>query len=413
MSTYRRVRPQDEVGEERSVNSLCSVTDAVVPMSSSPPLTGPVDLSAAGVVHHNLSAEVLADHCVERDGCERLQNGAIVARSGRYTGRTPKDKFTVREPGSEGHIWWENNNAMEAATFDRLRERFAEYAIGKELYVVDTFAGADPAERIAVRFVVERPYHALFIHQLLLRPTAEELAAFVPGWVVTDFGRMSTDPARDGVRSDATIALHPGRQEVLIAGTEYAGEMKKSIFTVMNDLLPGRGILSMHCSANVGKEGDCALFFGLSGTGKTTLSADPERELVGDDEHGWSDRGIFNIEGGCYAKGIHLSQSAEPQIFAAIREGAILENVVVHDGIPDYDDATITENTRAAYPIENIANARVPGVAGHPQTLIFLTADALGVLPPIARLTHDQVMAFFLAGYTAKVAGTEAGVTEP
>lgn len=362
----------------------------------------------------NPSIETLIGDCLAQDGCRLASNGAVVAYTGKYTGRTPKDKHTVREPGTEANIWWENNNAMSPDEFERLREQLSAYAEGKKLYVIDTYGGADSKYRIATRFIVERPYHALFIKQLLIRPNEGELGSFVPERTVVDFGKRVMNPATDGTKSDAVIALNFAEKQVLIAGTEYAGEMKKSVFTIMNYLLPLRGVLSMHCSANIGPDGDTALFFGLSGTGKTTLSADPDRKLIGDDEHGWSEEGVFNIEGGCYAKCIKLSAEGEPEIFRAIRSGAVLENVVLNeDGTPDYNDGHLTENTRAAYPIDYIANAIIPSIGGHPENIVFLSADALGVLPPIARLTPEQAMYFFLNGYTAKVAGTEAGVTEP
>ncbi|MGV3618608.1 MAG: phosphoenolpyruvate carboxykinase (ATP) [Fimbriimonas sp.] len=373
----------------------------------------PIDLNSSEVVL-NPSIDQLIDDCVNLDGCRLTSSGAVVAYSGKYTGRTPKDKHTVREPSSEANMWWENNPDISPEGFQRVRARLQEYAQGRRLYVIDTFGGADPAHRIAVRFIVERPYHAMFIKQLLIRPTAEELASFVPDWTVVDLGKHSMDPATDGTRSDAIIALNMAEKQVLIAGTQYAGEMKKSVFTIMNYLLPLKGVLSMHCSANIGAEGDTALFFGLSGTGKTTLSADPERSLIGDDEHGWTDTGVFNVEGGCYAKCIKLTEEGEPEIFHAIRRGAILENVVLDEnGNPDYFDDSLTENTRAAYPLEHIVNAVSPSVGGHPKNIVFLTADAMGVLPPIARLTPEQAMFYFLNGYTAKVAGTEAGVKEP
>ena len=377
---------------------------------STPKTPSPIALSRA---QHNLDVDTLIQHCVELDGCVRIQNGAVVAYSGKYTGRTPKDKHTVREPSSEGRIWWDNNRPLDPADYVKVRDRIADYLNDKPLYVVDAFAGADPDYRIAVRFIVERPYHALFIRQLLIRPTPEELASFVPDWTVIDAGKFSLQSGVDPVPGEAVIALNLAEREVLIAGTEYAGEMKKSIFTVMNDLLPTQGVMSMHCSANIGTEGDTALFFGLSGTGKTTLSADPMRRLIGDDEHGWSENGVFNIEGGCYAKCIDLSPEGEPEIYGAIRTGAVLENVVLVDGEPDYSDSRITENTRAAYPLEHIPNVVLPSVGGHPKNIVLLTADAMGVLPPIARLTPEQAMFYFLSGYTAKVAGTEAGVKEP
>jgi len=374
----------------------------------------PVDLSTASEVFYNLSVEELVDHALLSDNAVQASNGALVCRSGKYTGRTPKDKYTVREPGSEANIWWGNNSAMEPGTFAHLREKARDYAAGKRLYVVDPFGGADPEHRIAVRFIVERPYHALFIKQLLIRPTAEELANFQPEWTVANMCRLYAEPEVDQTRSEAVIALNFAEKQVLIMGTEYAGEMKKSVFTIMNYLLPLKGVMSMHCSANIGQAGDTALFFGLSGTGKTTLSADPDRFLIGDDEHGWTDHGVFNVEGGCYAKCIKLSKEGEPQIWDAIRFGSVLENVVLKDGnVPDYDDATLTENTRAAYPIEYIEGARIPSIGGHPKNIFFLTCDATGTLPPISKLTPEQAMLHFLNGYTAKVAGTEAGVTEP
>ncbi len=381
--------------------------------------TSVLDLSDCAAVLPNPALETLVRHCVESDGCRETPTGAIAATTGKYTGRTPKDKAVVRDETTEADVWWENNHPMTPEVFAGLKRVFEAYARGKRLYVVDAYAGADPAHRLRVRFLVERPYHALFVRDLLIRPTAAELLTFEPDWTVVDFGGLKLDPATpenpgSGTPGEATVALNVAERTVLIAGTEYAGEMKKAVFTVMNLLLPKRGVLPMHCSANVGADGRSALFFGLSGTGKTTLSADPERGLVGDDEHGWSDDGIFNIEGGCYAKCIGLSEAKEPEIFRAVRAGAVLENVVLNDRAePQYDDASLTENTRAAYPIEHVANAVHPSVAGHPGTIVFLTADAEGVFPPIARLTREQAMFFFLNGYTSKLAGTEAGVTEP
>ncbi len=372
------------------------------------------DLSTALEVTENPSVEQLIKDCLEFDNCKVTANGAVVAYSGKYTGRTPDDKFTVAHEESESEIWWGNNHRMDDATFDRVRRRMQSYAHGKRLYIIDTYGGADPHHRIAARFIVERPYHALFIKQLLIRPTEQELPGYEPDWTIVDFGTLNLVPEEDGTRTQAAIALNLPERLVLIAGTQYAGEMKKSVFTIMNYLLPKEGVLSMHCSANIGPKGDTALFFGLSGTGKTTLSADHDRSLIGDDEHGWSDHGVFNIEGGCYAKCIRLSEENEPEIWAAIREGAILENVVLTaDGIPDYNDSSLTENTRVAYPINHIDHAVQPSVGGHPNHIIFLTCDALGVLPPISRLTPEQAMYQFLNGYTAKVAGTEAGVKEP
>ncbi len=376
--------------------------------------TDPIDLTRAAQVFYNPTVEELVDHAVRYDNAELAHNRALVCKSGKYTGRTPKDKHIVREPSSESNIWWENNNEMDQAGFERIREKIRAYGEGKNLYVIDTYGGADPQYRIKVRFIVERPYHALFIKQLLIRPTAEELKDFTPEWTVVDMGKLKMDPTMDGTKGDAIIALNMAEKQVLIAGTEYAGEMKKSVFTIMNYLLPLQGVMSMHCSANIGPAGDTALFFGLSGTGKTTLSADPERRLIGDDEHGWTQQGVFNVEGGCYAKCIKLSAEGEPEIWDAIKFGSVLENVILDaNGVPDYNDASITENTRAAYPIDYIENAVSPSVGGHPKNIIFLTADAFGILPPISRLTKEQAMYHFLSGYTAKVAGTEAGVKEP
>jgi phosphoenolpyruvate carboxykinase (ATP) len=374
----------------------------------------PYDLSVAATVIRNPSIESLQEDGLQFDGDVLASTGAMVAISGKYTGRTPKDKFIVATPDVEADIWWGNNNRMEPDVFEGLHAKAQETMGGKRLYVIDTFAGADPKYRIAVRFIVERPYHAFFIKQLLIRPSAEELKHFQPDWTVVDLGRYTTDAEKDRVRSEATVAVHFAHREAIIFGTEYAGEMKKSVFSIMNLLLPKQGVMSMHCSANIGAEGDTALFFGLSGTGKTTLSADPDRRLIGDDEHGWSDHGVFNIEGGCYAKCINLSRSGEPEIWDAIRHGAVLENVILGpDGVADYTDDSITENTRAAYPLEHIEKRTDPSVGGHPKNIVFLTCDALGVLPPIACLTPERAMDLFLIGYTAKLAGTEVGVKDP
>jgi phosphoenolpyruvate carboxykinase (ATP) len=322
----------------------------------------------------------------------------------------------VREPGSEDRIWWGDvNSELSEASFESLREKVAAHLAGGDLYVVDAFAGADPKLRIALRVITSHPYHALFARTMFIDPTEEELAGFRPQALVLHAPGLEADPDVDGTRTGTFVVLHPSREEVLIGGTFYAGEIKKSIFTLMNDRLPLEGVFPMHCSANVGAEDDVAIFFGLSGTGKTTLSADPERSLIGDDEHGWGDDGVFNFEGGCYAKVIRLSPEAEPEIHKAThRFGTILENVVVDErGSVDLDDFSKTENTRAAYKLEQIANALPEKRAGQPQSVIFLTADAFGILPPIARLTRDQAMYWFLSGFTAKLAGTEIGVKEP
>ena len=340
----------------------------------------------------------------------------MVVDTGRHTGRSPKDKFVVREPGSEERIWWDGNQEIGEGSFERLREKVAEH-LGKEstLYVVDAFAGADHAHRIAVRVVTTHPYHALFAKTMFIEPTGAELASFQPQALVLHAPGLEASPKEDGTRTGTFIVLHPSRAEVLIGGTFYAGEIKKAIFTVMNDRLPLEGVLPMHCSANVGEDGRSAIFFGLSGTGKTTLSADPDRALIGDDEHGWGDSGVFNFEGGCYAKVIRLSATAEPEIFRTTRTfGTILENVVVDEqGVLDLDDDSKTENTRAAYKLEEIANAHPEKRAGHPTAVVMLTADAFGILPPIARLDRDQALYYFLSGFTAKLAGTEIGITEP
>lgn len=381
---------------------------------SSPTLTStPIHLQNAAEVLYNLPIAELVEHCIA-SGDKLAANGALVAYTGKYTGRTPKDKHTVREPGSEANIWWENNAEITPEMFQKLLAKANDHVKGQRLYVVDTYGGADPNHRIKARFIVKRPYHAMFIKQLLIRPTQDELKNYEPEWTICDLGDLSLDPAVDGTRGDAMIALNFAEKTVLIMGTQYAGEMKKSVFTILNYLLPLKGVLSMHCSANIGKSGDTALFFGLSGTGKTTLSADPERALIGDDEHGWTDEGVFNFEGGCYAKAIRLSKEGEPQIWDAIKFGSVLENVPMNEQrIPDYDDGSLTENTRCAYPLEHIEGAAHPSVGGHPKNIFFLTCDAFGVLPPISRLTPEQAMFHFLNGYTAKVAGTEAGVTEP
>ncbi len=378
------------------------------------PTSAHFDLTRAKALYVNLTNPELIEHAIRRGEGELASNGTLVTRTGKYTGRTPKDKAVVKEPSSESHIWWENNASFESSKFDALKTKVNEYIKSKELYVVDTFGGADSDYRIRARFIVEKAWHAMFIKTLLIRPSTTELETFEPDWTVIDVSEMTADPAIDGTLSEAFILLNFSQKLVMIGGTQYAGEMKKSIFTILNYLLPLQGVLSMHCSANIGANGDTALFFGLSGTGKTTLSADPERKLIGDDEHGWSDKGVFNFEGGCYAKCIKLSQEAEPQIWNAIRFGSVLENVVLDENRnPDYNDSSITENTRVSYPVEFIEGAVIPSVGGHPKNICFLTADAFGVLPPISRLNEEQAMEQFLLGYTAKVAGTEAGVKEP
>jgi phosphoenolpyruvate carboxykinase (ATP) len=374
-------------------------------------------LHASKPVHLNLPAAVLYEHAIRRSEGLMAADGPLVCRTGAHTGRSPNDKFVVREPASESHIWWGKvNKPLTPDRYAALKADVLAHLGTRELFVQDLYAGADPDYRLPVRFIQEYAWHNLFVRNLFIVPPAADLAAFHPRFTVFTAPSFKADPGRHGTRSDVVIAVDLGAREVIIAGTSYAGENKKSIFTVLNYVLPLEGVLSMHCSANVGSAGDTALFFGLSGTGKTTLSSDQERHLIGDDEHGWSDRGIFNFEGGCYAKMIKLSAEAEPQIFAATRRfGTVLENVVV-DALSralDLDDASLTENTRGAYPIEFIDNAVLSGAGGHPANIVMLTADAYGVLPPIARLTAEGAMYHYLSGYTAKVAGTEKGVTEP
>jgi phosphoenolpyruvate carboxykinase (ATP) len=343
-------------------------------------------------------------------------NGALVVSTGIHTGRSPKDRYIVAEPNVKELIHWGGiNQPLDPAVFASLAGKVRTYLQNRELFVFDGGACADPAHRLAIRVVAEKAWHALFVRCLLMRPSEAELRGFAPDFTILVAADLHLTPAIDGTRSDIVIALSFTERLVLIAGTQYAGEIKKSVFSILNYLLPQRGVFPMHCSANKGQDGDVALFFGLSGTGKTTLSADPGRQLIGDDEHGWSDDGVFNFEGGCYAKTIRLSREGEPQIWNAIRFGSVLENVVV-DPVTrrvDYDSERYTENTRAAYPLDHIDNAVASGRGGHPQHIVFLACDAFGVLPPISRLTPQQAMYHFLSGYTAKVAGTEAGVTEP
>jgi phosphoenolpyruvate carboxykinase (ATP) len=350
---------------------------------------------------------------------EITSSGALSLKSGSKTGRSPKDKRIIERSESLNDIWWGNVNIkMDEHTFDINRQRAIDYFNTRtRIYVVDGFAGWDPKYQIKVRVICTRPYHALFMHNMLIRPTQEQLATFgKPDYVIYNCGEFPANTFTSHMNSRTSVDLCFERKEFVILGTEYAGEMKKGVFTVMNYIMPKKGIMSMHCSANMGNENsDVSLFFGLSGTGKTTLSADPDRKLIGDDEHCWSDDGVFNIEGGCYAKAIDLSAEKEPEIFNAIKFGTVLENVVLNPitSEVDYADASITENTRAAYPIEYIPNAQIPCIGGHPNHVIFLTADAYAVLPPVAKLSPEQSMYHFISGYTAKVAGTEMGITEP
>jgi phosphoenolpyruvate carboxykinase (ATP) len=372
-------------------------------------------LSGAAFARYNLAAHELYEIALKRGEARLSAHGALSTETGRHTGRSPKDKFIVRDPATEETVWWDNNGAMTPEHFEALHADFLAHATDKTLFVQDLHAGADPAHTLPVRVVTELAWHSLFIRNLLIRPDATLLQTFVPRLTIIDLPSFKADPARHGTRGETVIAVDLSRMIVLIGGTAYAGEMKKAVFTVLNYLLPSNGVMPMHCSANASHSGGAAVFFGLSGTGKTTLSADPSRVLIGDDEHGWSDEGVFNFEGGCYAKTISLSESAEPDIFATTRRfGTVLENVVLDPaGIADFDDASRTENTRCAYPLDFIRNASPTGRASHPETIIMLTADAFGVMPPIARLTPEQAMYHFLSGYTAKVAGTERGVSEP
>ena len=379
-------------------------------------------LEAQGVqsskpVHFNLSAAALYEHAIRRQEGLIAPEGPLVCRTGAHTGRSPNDKFTVKEPSSEANIWWGKvNKPIEPAQFDVLRKDIIAHLKGQELFVQDLYAGADPEFRLPVRFIQELAWQNLFVRNLFIVPPTADLATFQPQFTVMTAPSFKADPARHGTRSEVGIVVNLATREVLICGTSYAGENKKSIFSVLNYLLPLRGVLSMHCSANIGADGDTALFFGLSGTGKTTLSSDADRQLIGDDEHGWSDRGVFNFEGGCYAKMIRLSAEAEPQIYSTTKRfGTVLENVVMDPTTRalDFDDASLTENTRGAYPIAFIDNAVPSGTGGHPKTIVMLTADAYGVLPPIAKLSAEGAMYHYLSGYTAKVAGTEKGVTEP
>jgi phosphoenolpyruvate carboxykinase (ATP) len=374
-------------------------------------------ISTSGPVHWNLSTPALYEHAIRRQEGLLAKDGPLVCLTGAHTGRSPNDKFIVKEPTSEGHIHWGKvNRPIEPQKFDALRRDVIAYLSDKELFVQDLYAGADPTFRLPVRFVQELAWHNLFVRNLFIVPPAQDLEGFTPGFTVITAPGFRANPERHGTRSDVAIVLNMQTREVLIVGTSYAGENKKAIFTVLNYTLPLQNVLSMHCSANIGPAGDTALFFGLSGTGKTTLSSDPKRRLIGDDEHGWSEYGVFNFEGGCYAKMIRLSAEAEPQIFATTRRfGTVLENVVMdpETRVLDFNDERLTENTRGAYPISFIDNSVPSGMGGHPRNIVMLTADAFGVLPPIARLSPEAAKYHFLSGYTAKVAGTEKGVVDP
>jgi phosphoenolpyruvate carboxykinase (ATP) len=367
-------------------------------------------------VHWNLTEPALYEHALRAQEAQIAYGGALVAETGVHTGRSPKDKFIVRDALTDKTVWWDNNGAITPAQFQTIYDDFIAHAKGKALFAQDLYGGADQRYRIKTRVYTELAWHSLFIRTLLIRPERGDLKSFAPDLTIVDLPSFKADPKRHGVRSETIIAIDFSKKIVLIGGSSYAGEMKKSVFTTLNYFLPNDSVMPMHCSANVGPAGDTALFFGLSGTGKTTLSADPNRTLLGDDEHGWGPQGVFNFEGGCYAKTIKLSAEAEPEIFATTRRfGTIMENVVIDPDtrIPNFDDGSKTENTRCAYPLDFIPNASPTGRAGHPKNIIMLTADAFGVMPPIAKLTSAQAMYHFLSGYTAKVAGTEKGVKDP
>jgi phosphoenolpyruvate carboxykinase (ATP) len=374
-------------------------------------------IHASRPVHANLAAPALVAEAVRRDEGRLSVDGALVVATGAHTGRSAQDKFVVDEPSTTGEVWWGRvNTRLSPGRFAVLKARVQAYLQGQELFTQDLYAGADPAHRVRVRIITTGAWQALFARNIFIRPAPEELTNFQPDYLILHAPHFQTDPAIDGVRSGTTIALSFEQRVIVIAGTEYAGEVKKAVFTVMNWLLPERGVLPMHCSANIGGEGDVALFFGLSGTGKTTLSSDPHRRLIGDDEHGWSENGVFNFEGGCYAKVINLSAEYEPEIWAAShRFGTVLENVIADGhGRLDLTDMSLTENTRSAYPVEYIPNVERSLCGGQPRNVVMLTCDAFGVMPPIAKLTPAQAMYHFLSGYTALVAGTEKGLgTEP
>jgi len=371
-------------------------------------------------VHRNPAPAFLYEEAIRHEPHSAISvSGALIAYSGKKTGRSPKDKRVVKSAGSENDVWWGNVNVpMDQHSFEINRERAKDYLNTRErLYVVDGFAGWDPATQIKIRVICSRPYHALFMHTMMIRPTSEELASFgTPDFVIYNAGEFPANRLTTGMTSKTSIDLSLEDRELVILGTEYAGEMKKGIFTVVNYFAPKRGMLSMHCSVTAYPKTDrTSVLFGLSGTGKTTLSADPKRSLIGDDEHVWSDSGVFNVEGGCYAKTIDLTPESEPDIFNALQFGAVLENVVID---PDkrqvnFRDTSLTQNTRGAYPVNFIKNAKIPCIAGHPTDIIFLTADAFGILPPVSKLNPQQAMYHFISGYTAKVAGTEEGIVEP
>ena len=375
-------------------------------------------LSAFGIkpskVHRNLSTDDMVAIAVERKEGVVNSTGSLSVNTGKYTGRSPDDRFLVYDDTTHDTVdWGKINHQFPSGKFEKLFEKMKDFVDNKELFVFDGFVGADPETRLPIRVINDHVWQNMFSSNLFIRPTTEELEKHEPEFTILCINDFLADPETDGTRTDVFILIDLTRKIVLIGGTEYAGEMKKSMFGIMNFLLPDRNIFPMHCSANIGEKGDTALFFGLSGTGKTTLSADPNRKLIGDDEHGWSDNGTFNFEGGCYAKCINLSQEAEPEIWNAIKPGALLENVFLNDNVPDYDNNSLTENTRVGYPLDFIPGAVIPSVGGNPRVIVFLTADALGVLPPVSRLTKEGAMYHFMSGYTSKLAGTERGIKEP
>ncbi len=374
-----------------------------------------IGIETRGEIFRNLPMAELVERAVKLGEGILASNGGLVVRTGKCSGRSPKAKFTVREPLTEESVWWAGpNQAFSPEAFDRVHEKVLAHFRERDIYVFDGFVIADPKLRMPVRIVCEKAWHALFSHTQFRRPLPYELEDFHPEFTVLNACDLLLDPKEDGTDSDVGVLISFSKKLVLIAGSQYAGETKKSVFTYLNYILPEKGVLPMHCSANIGESGDTALFFGLSGTGKTSLSADPERRLIGDDEHGWGDDGVFNFEGGCYAKLIRITPETEPQIYFALRFGSVLENLVVdEERNPLYFDASITENTRGTYPLEHIPNVELSGIGGHPKNIFFLAADAFAILPPIAKLTPAQASYQFISGYTAKVAGTERGVTEP
>ncbi|WP_434289343.1 phosphoenolpyruvate carboxykinase [Celeribacter sp. SCSIO 80788] len=375
-------------------------------------------ITGLGTVYYNLLEPALIQEAIKRGEGELGQGGSFLVSTGEHTGRSPKDKFVVRTPDVEDTIWWENNKPMDPAKFDVLYADMLEHMKGREFFVEDLYGGADPENRLDVRMITELAWHGLFCRTMLRRPELKELDDFTADFTVINVPSFKADPERHGCRSETVVALNFEKKLILIGNTEYAGENKKGVFTLLNYILPGKGIMAMHCSANHAPNNpvDTAIFFGLSGTGKTTLSADPSRVLIGDDEHGWSDKGTFNFEGGCYAKTINLSAEAEPEIYATtFKFGTVIENMVYdeHTKVLDFKDSSLTENMRCAYPLEYISNASDTAMGGHPKNIILLTCDAFGVLPPIARLTPAQAMYHFLSGFTSKTPGTEVGVVEP